>query len=590
MTFESWFTLAVVAGTIIAFVAEAASIDAVVLVALTLLMMAGVLPPAEALGGFGSVAVLTVAALLVVAAGVRRTGLLNVVADRLFGRNEQREPLWRMMLPAGVLSAFMNNTPIVAMFTPTILDWCKRKNIAPSRMLMPLSFSTMLGGMCTLIGTAGTLVVDGLMRENGMPGLDMFEIAAVGVPTALGGMAVIWLLASRVLPDRRDPVTRLGAERREFLVEMLVQPGSPLVGQTIEGVGLRNLGGLFLMNVARDGTFVGPVSPAFGLRGNDRLVFTGVASTVVELRRFPGLTPAPEAHYDPTAAERRDRLYEVVVSPRSPLVGTTIKDVGFRSRYDAAVLAVHRAGQRLETKLGEVELRPGDTLMIEAHRDFAKAWEDSLDFMLISKVRADARPKIKQGPGALLIVAVMVTAVSLKWVPMVVAAFAAVLAMLAMRLLTPREAHRAVDLRVIVVYGGAIGLGRALQTSGAADALGGHIVAWAPNLGGRELLALVFVVTALLASYVNNVASAAIVFPIVIAAASQAGLNPRPFAIVVALAASSSFATPVGTQPNLIIYGPGGYRFTDFLRLGLPVQLTVLIIVVLLVPAVWPLR
>ncbi|MEE8408826.1 MAG: SLC13 family permease, partial [Myxococcota bacterium] len=325
MTFAAGLSLGITLLTIVCMVLEVAAPEVLLLGAVTVLMAFGVVTPAEAVGGFGSVAVLTIVALLIVAAGVRRTGVLTYAADALFGQGQSREPLLRVMLPAGALSAFLNNTPIVAIFVPAVLDWCKRNNRAPSRMLMPLSFATIIGGLCTLIGTSTTLVIDGLMQEHGMRGLGMFEIAWVGFPVAVSGILLIWILAPRLLPDRRDPVAALGEGQREFLVEMLVDSDSPLAGRNIAEVGLRNLPGLFLMNIERSERFIGPVSPEEVLSPGDRLVFTGIASTVLDLRRFPGLSPAPEAHYDPTAMERRNRLFEVVISANSPLAGSSLK-------------------------------------------------------------------------------------------------------------------------------------------------------------------------------------------------------------------------------------------------------------------------
>lgn len=589
MTFPAGLSLGVTLLAIVCLIFEVAAPEVLLLGAVTVLMVFGVVTPAEAVGGFGSVAVLTIAALLIVAAGVRRTGVLTYAADALFGRDKSREPLLRVMLPAGALSAFLNNTPIVAMFTPAVLDWCKRNDRAPSRVLMPLSFATIVGGLCTLIGTSTTLVIDGLMKEQGMRGLGMFEIGWVGLPVAIAGILLIWILAPRVLPDRRDPVAALGEGQREYLVEMLVDSNSPLVGRDIAEAGLRNLPGLFLMNIERSEHFIGPVSPKEVLAAGDRLVFAGIASTVVDLRRFPGLSPAPEAHFDPTAVERRNRLFEVVISASSPLVGSSIKDIGFRSRYDAAVIAVHRAGERLPTKLGDVVLEPGDTLMIEAAKGFDRRWVDYRDFALISRVRTEPPPTPLKAPAALAIVAILVLVVTLEWVPMLVAAFAGVGAMLLFRVLTIREARRAIDLPILMVIAGAMGLGRALDQSGAADIAAGFIAEAGSFFGPIGILVAIYLCANLVNGFITNVATAAILFPVVVRAAEAASLDPRPFAITLAVAATANFLTPTGYQTNLMIYGPGGYRFSDFSRLGAPLAILVMILTIGIVPLVWPL-
>lgn len=589
MARDAWITLAVTVLAIVAMVGQWLAPEVALLVAVTLLMVVGIVTPTEALGAFGSDALLSVAALFVVAAGVRRTGILTSVADSLFGRAERKEPLLRVMLPAAGISAFLNNTPIVAMFTPAVLDWCKRHGVAPSRLLMPMCYAVTLGGVCTLVGTSSTLVVDGLMREQGLRGMGMFEIAPLGVAVALGGIAVMWACSRFLLADRRDPVAVMDADRRQYIVEMLVDQTSPLAGRSIAEAGLRQLPGLFLMNIERQGTFIGPVGPNELLAAADRLVFTGVAATIADLRRFVGLSPAPEAHYDPTAAARRNRLYEVVISAASPIVGFTIKDASFRRRYDAAVIAVHRAGERLPMKLGEIELRPGDTLMIEAAQGFYDAWVDSMDFALISRVRGEPPPEPHKTTRSVLIVAGMVLVVALNWFPMVVAAFVAAGLLVATRVLTPREASRSVDLPVLAVIAGSIGLGHALEKTGVAKAIADGLIAATGGLGPVGLLCATFLCTLLVTQFITNSAAAGLMYPIVMATATRAHLEPRTFALVLALAASSSFLTPIGYQTNLMIYGPGGYRFADFARLGLPVSVAVLAIALVVAPALWPL-
>lgn len=584
-----WITLAVLAATLIGLQRQWASMEITMFGALTLLMLLGVVDASEALSGFGSTAVFAVAGLLIIAAGIRRTGLLSRVADGLLGVARGEGPTLRLLLPVAAMSAFLNNTPIVAMFAPAVLDWCRRNNRAPSSILMPLSYATILGGMCTLIGTSTTLIVDELMRRHGMPGLGMFEISAVGIPVAICGIACIWLLASRVLPDRRDPVGDLAADSREFLVEMLVDPTSPLIGRSITEAGLRSLPGLFLMAIERGGRFLTPITPQRVLQGDDRLVFAGVASTVVDLRRFPGLAPAPDTHYDPDAAERRSHTFAAVVAMNSPLVGSTIKNFGFRSHYDAAVIAVHRAGSRLAMKLGDLEVRAGDTLMIEAVESFVERWGDSAHFSLVAMVQAELSPKRSRTPWAIGVLAAMILVVGVGWVPMVVAALVAAGGLIAAGLVNGRDVWKALNLPVLITMASAIGLGRALEISGAATILATPLQSIFETVGPVGLLACCFALTAVVASLVSNVAAAAMLFPVVHMAALAAGLDPRPFAIVVALAATASFLTPTGYHTNLMVYGPGGYRFTDFARLGAPLLLVVGLVTITTVPMYWPL-
>lgn len=588
MQWDAVFTLFVLALTIGALVMELASPELVMMGALSVLMLAGVVPVDAAVAGFGSVAVISIGALFVVAAGVRRAGVLARLADVVLGRANGRRALLRLMLPAGGLSAFLNNTPIVAMFVPAVLDWCKRNNLAPSRFLIPLSYATVLGGTCTLIGTSTTLVVDGLLREAGLAGFEMFEMAWVGVPACAVGLALTWALGPKLLPDRRDPISSLEAERREYLVEMLVEPNSTIVGKSIADAGLRNLPGLYLLTIERAGAFLGPVAPSTALQREDRLVFTGLASTVADLRRYSGLVPATDRHYEPTA-DRPTGLFEVVVSETSPLVGTTPRDVRFRSRYEAAVLAVHRAGQRVPSKLGEVEFRAGDTLILEASEDFDERWADSREFALISRVRGEPPPRLHKAKPALLVLVVLVCLVAFNVLPMVTGALLAAGAMVLLGVLTPREARSALELPVLIVIGAAIGLGKAVETTGIASTLAGALVELGKNAGASGILAATYLLTVLLTEAVTNVAAAALLFPVVMNVAERTDLEPRAFAVVLALAASASFMTPTGYQTNLLVYGPGGYRYTDFLRLGGPMALAVFAVAMVVIPWAWPL-
>ena len=586
MSVIAWTTVLVLLLVIVALAREIAAVEVVMLGALTLLMLTGAVSPQEALQGFGSPAVITIGALFVVASAIRRTGALTVLASSMFGPRP-KTALLRMLFPSAAMSTFLNNTPIVAMLTPAILDWCKRFNKAPSRMLMPLSFATILGGMCSVIGTSTNLVLDGMMRERGLEGMGFFEIGQVGLPIAFAGVLLIGLTAAKLLPDRRDPVSELDASQREFLVEMLVDRTSPLIGKTVREAGMRQLPGLFLITIERQGQFLGAVRPIELLRAGDRLVFAGLAATVVDLRRFPGLSPAPEAHYDPLAAERRRFLYEAVVSQRSPLLGRTIKDAGFRSYYDAAVIAVHRAGHRLAMKIGEVEVRAGDTLMLEAEKDFDRRWTDSPDFALISRVRAEPHPEPRKAPLALLILSAMVATVTLNWIPMAAAALGAACAMIMGGVLDAREARKSIDLSVLITVGAAMGLGQALDRSGVAQ-MGGEVLNMlGATIGLRGVLAASFIAAVLLNSVVTNVAAAAIVLPVALASAEQLALDPRPVAFMVAIASSASFLTPTAYQTNLMVYGPGGYRFSDFARLGTPLLLLVFLISLWLVPLTW---
>ncbi len=562
--------------------------DFSMLVGLCLLVVAGVVEPVEALQGFANPALATIAVLFVVAAALRETGAMTILQRLFFGKATGRKrDLLRLLLPVSTMSAFMNNTPIVAMLIPVVREYANRVGHSPSRYLIPLAYAAALGGTCTLIGTSGNLVVSGMLEERGLAPLGMFELTAVGIPTALVGLAYLTLAAPRLIPDRLGARQSSAEAAREYLAEVSVAPDSPLAGRTIDQAGLRNLPGLFVVEIRReDGRVISPVAPEDVIRGNDHLVFTGVASTVQDLRRFPGLTPIEEPDLD-TDEERP--LVEVVISHASPLVGVTVRDAEFRRRFEAAILAVHRSGARIGGKIGDIRLEPGDTLMLAAAPGFLDTWQDSAHFYLVShRGDAQAPPRYRQANIAIGTVALLVTLPAATGISMLEAAMAALVMLLGTRCITPRVARESVSWSVLVLIGSAFGLAAALDKSGAATFIAELIVGATQALGPRAVLAAVYLITVVFASFISNAAAAALIIPVALTTAQASHLDPRPFAVCVALAASAVFSTPMA-YANLLVYGPGGYKYVDFTRVGLPLNLLVMAIAMAIVPYVWPL-
>jgi di/tricarboxylate transporter len=437
------------------------------------------------------------------------------------------------------------------------------------------------------MGTSTNLVSDGLFRAHGLPPLGFFELGAVGLPMAVVGLAYLTFVAPRLLSDR-VPIRIVGENVRRYTAEMEIAEPSALTGRTVEEAGLRRLPGLFLVRIERETGVIAPVDPGVRLFPGDRLTFAGVLDSIVELRRFRGLVPVTEEDRTDPAAGGRE-LHEAVVSPGSPLVGTSIRDANFRGRYNAAVVAVHRHGERIRGRIGDIVLRPGDTLLLEAAAGFARTFRDSSDFYLVSPVAADRPPAHDRRLRSVLVLAGVVLLAALRIAPISLAAMAGAVAMVAFRCLTPGEAKRSVDWSVLVLIGCALGLAAAMERSGAAAMISNGIVAAGSALGPVGTLGGVFVGTMLINSVLTNTAAVALVFPVALTTATQLGLDPRPFLVAATLAASFSFSTPIGYQTNLMVYGPGGYRFTDFTRVGLPLQLLLTVMALLLIPAVWPL-
>lgn len=586
MQTDAWITIAVVIGMVLTMARNVAGPDMVLMAGLTLLVALGVVELQTAFVGFSNPAVLTVGALFVVARGMHQTGALDVVARRVLGQPQSLAAAQlRLMLPVSGMSAFLNNTPVVAMMVPIVNDWSRRTGIASSSLLMPLSYAAIMGGTCALIGTSTNLVVAG-MAVSRDPSLvfGMFEIAWLGIPTVAVGTLWVVIASPRLLKGRQ-PGEMARQSARQYTAAMFVESGSEVVGRSIEAAGLRSLPGLFLVEIQRGGGVMPAVGPETVIQEQDTLIFAGVVESVMDLRKIRGLVPV--AHEGERLRQQPGRrLVEAVISRESQLEGRGVRDIGFRTAYQAAILAVHRQGEVIAGKVGDIILQPGDVLLLETHPGFTRAHRNDTDFALLSEVEDSAKPRHDRAWVATLILIAMVLANATGFVPLIVAALLAAGLMLVCRCLSGQEARRALDLRVLMAMAAAIGIGAAMEQSGAAAGLGALIVGAATPFGPVGLLAAVYIATALLAGIVSTTAAAALMFPV--AAAATAGTIPIiPMSYVLMIAASTAFSTPIGYQTNLMVYGPGGYRFMDFIRMGLPAQVITGAVAVIVASSVW---
>lgn len=595
MDWQGWFTLAVMLCMIVALVREVMGPDIIVFIALGVLVCTGILTPREAVVGFSNKGMLTVAILFVVAAAIQNTGALYGFFYGFLGRERNKKFFLRILAPISLFSAFLNNTPIVVMFAPLVRKWAIEHNISPSKYLLPLSYAAILGGMCTLIGTSTTLIVNGLMMDHGMESMSMFEISKVGVPCTIMGLFYLRFVGARLLPSRRDLIEDVGETGREYLVEMRVQDNSPLIGQNIEQAGLRHLRGLYLVKIIRGAETIPAVAPKMQLKGGDKLIFTGKVNTIRDLQTIKGLVPitGPDEEKD---LKSKDKMAEAVVSPSSPLIGQTIRNSNFRTRYRASILAVHRNGERIDSKIGDIVLHPGDTLLLLTSDAFERSWKYSRDFYLVSALPDIQATVTKQKPVALGILALMVGFATLgPYIPkigdtsidMFVCALGAAVLMLLTRCIDPDNARKSVELNVLLLIACAFGIGTALEKTGAAAFIADVMIAVFSQFGKAGILAGLYLVIILFSAIITNNATAVLMFPIAYATSVQISANPRPFAILVAIAASASFATPIAYQTNMIVYGPGGYRFIDFLKTGIPLNILLWIVAVSIIPFFW---
>jgi di/tricarboxylate transporter len=563
--------------------------DLVMLGGVTLLLTAGVLKPDEALAGFANESVVTVAALFVVAAGVRETGAIVPLAERVLGWPKSLlSAQARAMCPSAAISAFINNTPLVAMLLPVVSDWARKNRIPASKILLPFNYAVILGGLCTLIGTSSNLVVNGLLISQTGISLGLFEPTWIGVPCAVAGLAYLLAFGRRLLPERESATSPLG-DSREYTVEMTVDAGSILAGQTIEQAGLRHLPGLYLMEIEREGEVLAAVGGQERLRAGDRLVFVGLVESVVDLQKIRGLKPATNQVFKLDAPRSHRCLIEAVVSDTCPLVGQTIRDGRFRSVYGAAIIAVARNGERVRKKVGDIILQPGDTLLLETHPVFLDRQRNSRDFFLVGRVENSTPPPHERAGVALAIVTAMVAIAGLGLLKTVNAAMLAAGAMILGGCCSGAHARRAVDWPLLLVIAASFGIGRAMQVSGAADLIVGGLTQGAAGHPWLAL-ALVYVAMMLCAEIMSRNAGVALVFPVAMATARSLDVSPMPFAMAVMMAASCGFASPVAYQTNMMVYGPGGYRFGDYLRVGGPLNLVVGAVAVLLAPLIWPFK
>jgi di/tricarboxylate transporter len=588
MAWEIWFTLAIVVIVLATLAATPAPTEVVLLGAMIALSIAGVVTPSEALSGFSSPGVMTVAALYVVVAGLRDTGAIAWFSQLVLGRPKTlRSAQLKLFGATGVLSSVINNTPVVAMFIPIAQDWASRYGFAISRLLLPMNNVVILAGLCTLIGTSTNLAVYGLLIQTKPDAqIGLFDLAPVGVPLALAGVVYSLVLSRKLLPDRRGPMEQL-ENAREYAFEVRIHGGGPLVGKSIAEVGLRSLKSAFVLDIQRDDRLLTSVGPDEVLRADDRLTCVGIVDAIKDLRRMPGLTIAEDQDFKLDLKHSKRQLVELVMSPTSPLINHTVRESGFRHRYGAAILSISREGNRIPGKVGDIVFRPGDTLLVETSPDFVQKHRYSRDFLLVSAHWDSSPPDFRRAPLSLGLLVLMIVVATLEWVPLFEASFIAAGAMVATGCLSMHRATRSIEYHIVAGIAASFAMGVALTESGAASLLGGALVDFAA--GNPYLsLAVLYVATVVVTELITNNAAGILMFPIGLAIAEAAGVNYMPYVIAVMVGASCGFITPIGYQTNLMVYGPGGYKFVDFVRFGLPLSVLCGIITLLIVPRVWP--
>jgi di/tricarboxylate transporter len=584
MTIEMVFVMILIVGMLLALFFELARPDMVVFSVLVVLMLTGILSTEQALSGFSNEGMLTIALLFIVAGAVQKSGIVERFMTRWLQKS--RGPVSSMVrtfIPISGMSAFLNNTPIVVAFTPVIKKWCEERGYAPSKFLIPLSYATIMGGTITLIGTSTNLVVHGMLLDYGESGFSMFQLAAVGLPLTVVGLLYLFTVGYRLLPAYENGKKQMEEEAKEYLCEMKVEPVFPYVRKTVQEAGLRDLQGMFLIEIIRKDERISPVSSNTIVQAGDRLIFTGVLEKMADLQRSPGLTL--KTGTDLTLDDLRDntnQLVEAVVSHQSSLQSKSIKQAQFRSAYDAGVVAVHRNNERIQSKIGDIRLRPGDSLLLLAGSDFLQKYRSSTDFYVVSALNTPDTIKEPPAKGwfSLAVLMVMIAVVTIGWLSMFQAMALAVLIFLVGRIITPEEAKRNVQFQVLLLIASAFGVGNAMTETGLAAWMAGGLLSFGEPLGMVAVLFLIYALTNIFTELITNSAAAVLMIPIGLSIADSLNVEPMAFAVTIAIAASASFITPIGYQTNLIVYGPGGYKFSDYLKVGMPLTVISMLVTV----------
>ena len=554
------------------------------LIGIIVLGLFKILTPKEIMNGLGNDQVAVLIMLLLLGDIIRKTDLIDSLLDRVFRRTLSYQGfLARMTFLVSGLSAFMNDTPLVAIMMPYVRNWSKRNNIKPSKLLIPLSFAAILGGSATLIGTSTNLIMNGMVKDPtiipGLEPLGLFDFSVAGLPMIFIGVLYLILFSNRLLPERKDAMADFSSESRQYLVEAEVRPGSAITGKTIEQANLRNLSGLFLVEIYRGEEHFTAVSPNMILQEGDVLVFAGDTTTIAEMiNSNSGLTLKQVGMYK---RKRHTQVMELVISQNATLVSKTVRESNFRSLFDAAILAIHRNGERIPGKIGNVRLKAGDVLLVLAGDDFTERSRISNEFYLLSRV-AEFR-KLKWYKNLILFggAATAIITSALGLISLFMALLILMILILVLKITTPKELPKSIDYNLAIIIVLAMALGTAMTKTGFADLIATGIIEVIKPLGAVGLLAGIFIITNLLASYITVKAAAAIIFPISVTAAMQMGLPTMPFVLIVAHGAAANFITPMGFQTNLMVYGPGGYNFKDYMKIGWPLTVMYLFVSVL---------
>nr|MDE0502259.1 SLC13 family permease [bacterium] len=586
MTGEAILVLAILVGTVALFVSEKYPLDLVAMIGLGALLIFGLVTPEEGFSGFSNPATLTVAAMFILSAGLQKTGATAAVGRLMvrYGRSHYAA-LVVIMATITVMSAFVNNTAAVAVFIPLVTILANRRRISASKLLIPLSYASQFGGVCTLIGTSTNLLVSSISDQAGHGSFSMFEFSRMGLILFVAGVVFFLVFGRWLLPDRQQGELASTYHLGDYVTELRVRQRSPLVGKSVIESRLRVDHDVTVLRVLEAGE-AGWAPLRQTLKPDDVLLVHGSIADLMRLQGSMGMELNVDFKLRDETLQTEDlRLVQALVAPGSPLIGRTLKEADFRNRYKALVLAMQRRGETINNKLSSIVLSMGDVLLVQAHEEEITTLRRSNDFIILNEVPGTVLRR--KAPLAIGIIVAVVGLAAFNVFPILVTALLGCVAMLVTRVLRLEEAYNAINWQVIFLLAGILPLGVAMQTSGAAGALAERAVGLVGDMGPVAVLAVIYLMTSIMTDTMTNAAAAVLLAPIAISTAEQIGVDPRPFLMAITFAASTGFSTPVGYQTNTMIYNPGGYKYTDFLRTGVPLSILFWILSVIFIPRFW---
>ncbi len=599
MNLQIGIVFVIILCTVVLFATEKLSVDLVALTVMATLLILGIISPTEAISGFSNQATVTVAAMFIISTALFKTGAVNYlgkVTSDVFKKNYWMG-LVGMMIAVGIFSGFINNTPVVAIFIPIMLGVAKDIGASTSKLLMPLSFASMFGGVCTLLGSSTNILVSSIAKDLGQPEFSMFEFAPLGLIMFVIGTIYMLAIGIRLIPDRREEGDLIGNfQIREYITEIILLSDSESVGKAIKDAPLVHDIDLTIIQILRGDDFTAVPSPDFVLRENDVLRVRCDLEKLNEIRQREGVALTPTHKWKDSDFETGEMtLVEVVIAPNTEFQGKSLKQLSFRERFGATVLALRHRGRLLREKISDTKLDAGDALLLEVRMSRYNQLKKNQSFVVISEIDQPKYRKSKLIPALLIVLGVILSA-TFNVMPIVASAVVGAVLLVLIGGITMEEAYQAIEWRIIFLLAGILTLGIALEKTGGADLLSKSVFAnvhgWFESnfsvwIGLVALVSVFYLMTSVLTEVMSNNATGALLAPIAIATANSLGVSPRPFLVAVMFAASASFMTPVGYQTNTLIYGPGQYRFADFLKVGTPLNIIFWITATFLIPYFW---